>query len=180
MERVELKINKADRLGPGGFTLAEVMAVIAILGILSAIAIPNYIKYRRKGQLAEIAANLSAFEKGFIAFALEHGGFPDDCHTDNGPFGLPDELDGVSNTQIVKYIRTDAWVKPTPLGGRYNWEGPDTYWDAFGYVGISIDEGTAPQETFRLLDGLIDDGDLSSGKFRLTPNTRYTYMIRQQ
>ena len=32
MERFEMKIGKAGRLGPGGFTLAEVMAVIAILG----------------------------------------------------------------------------------------------------------------------------------------------------
>ena len=168
MERFEMKINKAGRLGPSGFTLAEVMTVIAILGILSAIAIPNYIKYRKKSKLTEIVSNLKNFEKGFIAYGLEEGGFPDDCHTDDGPYGLP-------NTVIEKYIRTDAWAKPTALGGRYNWEGPNLY----GYAGISIDDPTASQNDFRLLDSLLDDGDLSQGKFRITPNDRYTYLIRE-
>ena len=168
-----MKNNSAARLGHGGFTLAEIMTVIAIIGILSAIAIPNYLKYRQKSQLAEISSNLSNFEKGFIAYGLEEGGFPDDCHIDDGPYGLP-------NTAIEKYVRPDVWAKPTPLGGRYNWEGPDNYWDAHGYVGISIYGSSASQETFRVLDSLLDDGDLSTGKFQLTTNGRYTYMIRQK
>jgi type IV pilus assembly protein PilA len=36
---------------------------------------------------------------------------------------------------------------------------------------------TAPLEDLRRLDSMLDDGDLSQGKFRQTPNGRYTYII---
>jgi hypothetical protein len=45
------------------------------------------------------------------------------------------------------------------------------------YSGISLFEPTASQEDLELLDIMLDDGDLSQGKFRQTPNGRYTYII---
>jgi Tfp pilus assembly protein PilE len=36
----------------------ELMIVIAVIGLLSAIAVPNYIFYRKKGQVDQVAANL--------------------------------------------------------------------------------------------------------------------------
>ena len=173
MNRSETKTAKTGKLSSGGFTLIELMVVIAIIGILASIAIPNYMRYRRKAEIAEIAANLKNFKTGFIAYAIDEGYYPDDCHTDTGPYGLP-------NTTIEDYISLDTWTRPTALGGRYNWEGPDQYWDSDGYLGISKDEGTAPTRDFRFLDGMLDDGDLSDGVFRLTPNGRYTYMIEDQ
>ncbi len=171
------------KYGSKGFTLMELMIVIAIIGILAAIAIPNYMRYRKKAAISEIAANLKNFKTGFIAFAVENEWYPDDCHTDNGPYGLPDQLDGVPITDMEDYIMVDEWSTPTYLGGRYNWEGPDTYWptypDGNGYFGISIDGATASQKDLRFLDGLLDDGDLSTGEFRLTPNSRYTYIFEE-
>ena len=43
-------LGKLRRNNRKGFTLIEVMIVIAIIGILAAIAIPNYLAYRTKGQ----------------------------------------------------------------------------------------------------------------------------------
>jgi type II secretory pathway pseudopilin PulG len=140
------------------------MIVIAIIGILASIAVPNYIGYRKKAKTSNVVCNIKQFEKGFIAYALDQGDFPNDSH-----IVLPDL------PLMAKYISPNTWGKPTPLGGTYNWEGPDGY----PYAGISIFEPTAPLEDFRLLDTMLDDGDLSQGKFRQTPNGRYTYIIAE-
>ncbi len=52
-------MNKLLR-SQGGFTLVELMVVVAIIGVLSAIAVPNFKKYQAKSKTSEAKLQLSA------------------------------------------------------------------------------------------------------------------------
>lgn len=60
-----------------GFTLIELLVVIVIVGVLAAIAIPNYLNYLAKSQQSEVKSNLAVIYAGMLSYAapLELDGF---------------------------------------------------------------------------------------------------------
>ncbi len=67
-----------------GFTLIELMIVVAIIGILAAIAIPAYQDYTIRSQLTEGLNLAGAVETGVAEYFANTGSFP----TDNSSLGL--------------------------------------------------------------------------------------------
>lgn len=55
-----------------GFTLIELMIVVAIIGILAAIAIPNFVKFQARAKQAEAKSNLGAYYTGAKAYFAEN------------------------------------------------------------------------------------------------------------
>jgi len=54
-----------------GFTLVELMIVVAIIGILAAIAIPNFLQFRLKAKTAEVKSTLGAIRTTEVAYFAE-------------------------------------------------------------------------------------------------------------
>src|SRR4030043_2335472 len=70
-----LKLRKKAK----GFTLIELMIVVAIIGILAAIAIPNFLRYQAKSKQSEAKANLGAIFTSETSCKAEK-----DFYTDRG------------------------------------------------------------------------------------------------
>lgn len=86
-------------LGKGGFTLVEIMIVVAIIGLLASIAIPNFVKARQSAQRQACIANLKQIEGAKTLWAL----------------------DGGTGTPVMTDL-VDAYIKKTPTcpaGGTY-------------------------------------------------------------
>lgn len=68
-----------------GFTLIELMIVVAIIGILAAIALPAYQNYTARAQASEALTATAGIRADLAVFFSEEGDFPEspsDVHTD--------------------------------------------------------------------------------------------------
>jgi len=142
--------------------MVEIMFVVALIALLATIAIPSFVKARRRSQNAAFVSDLRIADHAFQQLALVSGGFPVDANAGVVPDGMAD------------YLSNMDWTTATPLGGQWDWH-PDV---AGMGNGIRVVNATVDDTRMKEVDALIDDGDLGTGLFRkLAGNDGYMYIV---
>ena len=109
------KLNSKRR---GGFTLVEIMIVVAIIALLAAIAVPNFLRSRKRSQATQILEDLRQIDSAKDQYAIE-----------NNKKGA----DAVSWANVQAYIKTGTRL--------YTSGGNDLFGNAFTINTVD----TAPQ-----------------------------------
>jgi len=82
-----MKAPKIVKKAQAGFTLIELMIVVAIIGILAAVAIPAYSNYVIKAKVGAALSSLASLQTAVANCIQENGGSTTLCTTGNG--GIP-------------------------------------------------------------------------------------------
>ena len=83
--------RRRNRAASDGFTLIELMLVIAIVGTLAAIALPNYQAYKEKARIARAVAEIRMLDKEMTLYYTSNDDYPEDLG-DLGQGDLPGPL----------------------------------------------------------------------------------------
>ncbi len=71
-----MKKQQKRRRNRGGFTLVEVLVVVAIIGMLAGLAVVNVISQLERSRVGAAKAQLSNFKAGITTYLLKNGRFP--------------------------------------------------------------------------------------------------------
>jgi len=77
-----------------GFTLVEIMIVVAIIGLLAAIAIPSFLNARKRSMASSCKNNMRQISGAFDQYKVDHK--------------------GTSPTAMSELVGTDNYIKKTP------------------------------------------------------------------
>lgn len=147
-----------------GFTLIEIMIVVAVVALLSAIALPSFLRARERTRRTRYVNALRVVRDAVELYAAEHNGYPADAQPGVLPVGMQTYFTGKFN-----------WTAPSPIGGRWDWD-----LGVLGLTaGVSVSGVDETPEAMAEIDAMIDDGDLTSGAFREINGDRYTWIIEK-
>lgn len=109
-----LAAKKATRRKASGFTLIEIMIVVLIIGILLAIAVPNFVKARESARTKSCIANLQQIQSAKQQWAMDNRKNAADVPATTDLYGSG------------KYVSGPAAGPACPSGGTYTIAAVDT------------------------------------------------------
>jgi prepilin-type N-terminal cleavage/methylation domain-containing protein len=159
-----------------GFTLIELMIVIAIIIILAAIAIPNYLRMTDRARRSRVAGDFTALATANEAYLVDWGYYPMGSAISDQLFGKVDmtgtyvkEITGSgathnapSNTTLTGEAGGIEYIKAGAIGSMYNPFAPNTGYyysctDTGSHWVLYVIEKTTPATTYLYRTDMVTD-----------------------
>ncbi|MBA3848597.1 MAG: hypothetical protein C0502_01200 [Opitutus sp.] len=142
-----------------GFTLVEIMVVVAIIGLLCAIALPGFRILTQHTKASAFQNDFRAITGVFMTYNLQNGRWPAEVSVGEVPAELADAL-------------PKTYDRATPIGGFYDFNNNVSADGIAAKASIVIvTSPSAPMtddlDLLELIDRMMDDGDLATGSIRL-------------
>jgi prepilin-type N-terminal cleavage/methylation domain-containing protein len=140
-----------------GFTLVELIAVIVVLAVLAAVAVPRYFDFSERAASSRIAGDFRVISRAFIQYNMNTGTWP----PDTGSWGAPLPM-------MAPYWQDYPLARANAIGWMYDWN-PQITGGEVGMFRLSAAAWPDDARTVRVMtrvDEIIDDGVLATGRFR--------------
>lgn len=93
-----------------GFTLTEVLLVLAILGVIAAMVVPNLMSQQQEALKRQTKVNITNFERIAQSYAVDHEGeWPRDINSMLNP---GQDADGKNRAPYMEATPKDGWNQP--------------------------------------------------------------------
>ncbi len=159
-----------------GFTLVELIVVIAVIGILAAIVAPNAFRVIEKSKISKALADFKAIKAASYALYTDTGNWPHGGDS-NVQVRNSDLMNNVSSWVGWDGPYLDSFRGMTPWRGTYFFTtnaqlGQGAYYElSLEYEDYCFPSGPnggcrMPASSAAKIDTMVDDGNLSSGEFR--------------
>jgi len=143
-----MKVGRRAR-NQAGFSLLELLIVVAVIGVLAAIAVPNLLSAIQRSRQSRTMADMRMIGEGIEAYQNDHSAYP---VVDNGTVA---DLGALLDPYIRKFNEVDGWGEPI----FYDSDGTHYTTISFGWGGTAtLPYVLGPTDTFDA-DIIFSDGN---------------------
>ncbi len=126
-------LSKFSSKRRGGFTLVEIMIVVAIIALLAAIAVPGFLRARKRSQASKVLNDLRMIDAAVDQYAIETSKVTGSS---------------VGKDDWIKYVKKDTNLYAT---------GADLFGNTYADPQVVDSLPKAPQATYNTLSDVTDD-----------------------
>lgn len=153
------------------FTLIELLVVVTIIGILAAIAIPNFLNAQIRAKVSKVKSDIRTMSIGLEQYQIDHNNYPSSRHPLINPGALAYTWKLTTPIAYLSEIPKDLFVNEIPenlTGGIFGIDGPYLHYISDPLLGeIYVVFSYAPDNDmeFETLhydssNGIISNGDI--------------------